>query len=116
MKEPPLHRLVSFSVRHSWIVILIAVEGRNLFDLQALQVFDAVIRELESDETVILGTVVSIMVPPLVLTLGSAYSIHILNQSLFFFPAILSLLPTPRPAERDRVLKGMAARFKAVGH
>jgi hydrophobe/amphiphile efflux-3 (HAE3) family protein len=117
-------------------------------------------------------TVVSIMVPPLVLTLGSAYSIHILNQyyreaklrgdgkewiaysvghinrtillaalttiigfsslasanlsqvrefglstsigifycamlSLFFFPAILRLLPAPGEAERDRVLKGM---------
>jgi hydrophobe/amphiphile efflux-3 (HAE3) family protein len=386
MKEPFVHRLVSFSVRHSWIVILIAailslllgysalhievdadifnmiprktkviediaryssthdtgqiliaVEGRNLFDLQALQVFDSVIREMESEETVIgsinpfnfltferdarglhpvtaapggrapsneaelqefkslllsdplarnlvlsgdqsalcaifpvelqkdysavldkvealrstleeyytvyitgapvflhktktalladvpkflilsvivilailylsfrslralalplivvgLGTlwtigtmhllgfeltVVSIMVPPLVLTLGSAYSIHILNQyyrearvkgedktwiarsvghinqtillaalttiigfsslasanlsqikefglstsigivycallSLFFFPAILSLLPPPRAAERDRVLKGLVARF-----
>jgi len=121
-------------------------------------------------------TVVSIMVPPLVLTLGSAYSIHILNQyyreakvkaenktwiaqsvghinqtillaalttiigftslasanlsqikefglstsigiaycallSLFFFPAILRLLPAPRARERDRVLKGLIARF-----
>jgi hydrophobe/amphiphile efflux-3 (HAE3) family protein len=121
-------------------------------------------------------TVVSIMVPPLVLTLGSAYSIHILNQyyreakvkgedkswiaasvghinqtillaalttiigfsslvsanlsqirefglatsigivycallSLFFFPAILRLLPPPKAVERDRVLKGMLARF-----
>jgi hydrophobe/amphiphile efflux-3 (HAE3) family protein len=121
-------------------------------------------------------TVVSIMVPPLVLTLGSAYSIHILNQyyrearvkpgdkswiaqsvghinqtilmaalttiigfsslvsanlvqirefglstsigiaycaalSLFFFPAVLSLLPPPRVVERDRVLKGPIARF-----
>ena len=121
-------------------------------------------------------TVVSIMVPPLVLTLGSAYSIHILNQyyrearvkgedkvwiaqsvghinqtillaalttiigfsslasanlsqirefglatsigvvycallTLFFFPAILRLLPAPRPAERDRALKGLIARF-----
>jgi predicted RND superfamily exporter protein len=121
-------------------------------------------------------TVVSIMVPPLVLTLGSAYSIHILNQyyreakvkgedrswiahsvgninrtillaalttiigfsslasanlsqikefglstsigivycallSLFFFPAILRLLPPPREAERDRVLKGIITRF-----
>jgi len=121
-------------------------------------------------------TVVSIMVPPLVLTLGSAYSIHILNQyfreakvkgndkswiaqsvghinrtillaalttiigfsslasanlsqikefglstsigvaycallSLFFFPAILRLLPAPKARERDRVLKGAIARF-----
>jgi len=102
MKEPLVPRLVSFSVRHSWIVILsaavlslflgyhafhiqvdadifnmiprktkviedierystsydtgqilIAVEGRDLFDLQALEVFDAVIRELEADETVL---------------------------------------------------------------
>jgi hydrophobe/amphiphile efflux-3 (HAE3) family protein len=121
-------------------------------------------------------TVVSVMVPPLVLTLGSAYSIHILNQyyreakikgsdktwiahsvgqinqtillaalttiigfsslatanlsqikefglatsigilycallSLFFFPAILRLLPAPRQAERDRALKGIIALF-----
>ena len=121
-------------------------------------------------------SVVSIMVPPLVLTLGSAYSIHILNQyyreakvkgedkswiahsvghinrtillaalttiigfsslasanlsqirefglatsigifycallSLFFFPAILRLLPPPGEAERDRVLKGIITRF-----
>jgi hydrophobe/amphiphile efflux-3 (HAE3) family protein len=121
-------------------------------------------------------TLVSIMAPPLVLTLGSAYSIHVLNQyyreartgpgdresiarsvghinqtillaslttvigfsslasatlrqirefgvatsigivycallALFFLPAVLSLLPTPRPAERDRVLKGYLARF-----
>jgi len=121
-------------------------------------------------------TVVSIMVPPLVLTLGSAYSIHVLNQyyreskvrsedkiwiaqtvghinqtilmaavttiigfsslvsanlrqikefglstsigiaycallSLFFFPAVLSLLPAPRAVERDRVLKGAITRF-----
>jgi len=121
-------------------------------------------------------TVVSIMVPPLVLTLGSSYSIHILNQyfrevkvhaddnqwiahsvgqinltillaalttiigfsslatatltqvrefglatsigvaycailSLFFFPAVLSLLRPPRERDRDRVLKGHIARF-----
>jgi predicted RND superfamily exporter protein len=121
-------------------------------------------------------TVVSIMVPPLVLTLGSAYSIHVLNQyyrearvkagdklwvgqsvahinqtillaalttiigfgslvsahigqirqfglstsigiaycgvlSLLFFPAVLSLLPPPRATDRDRVLKGLLARF-----
>jgi hydrophobe/amphiphile efflux-3 (HAE3) family protein len=132
-------------------------------------------------------TVVSIMVPPLVLTLGSAYSIHVLNQyyreakvkstdknwiaqsvghinqtilmaalttiigfsslvsanmvqikefglstsigivycallSLFFFPAVLSLLPSPSAVERDRVLKGLIARFMArlsvwvIGH
>jgi hydrophobe/amphiphile efflux-3 (HAE3) family protein len=121
-------------------------------------------------------TVVSIMVSPLVLTLGSAYSIHVLNQyyreakvkstdkswiaqsvghinqtilmaalttiigfsslvsanlvqikefglstsigivycallTLFFFPAALSLLPSPRAVERDRVLKGLIAHF-----
>jgi multidrug efflux pump subunit AcrB len=31
--------------------------------------------------------------------------------SLFFFPAVLSLLPAPEAAERDRVLRGMIARF-----
>ncbi len=121
-------------------------------------------------------TVVSIMTPPLVLTLGSSYSIHVLNQyyreantdspdkswianavthinktilmaalttiigfasllsatlrqirefgiatsfgiaycailSLFFFPAILSLLPSPKQEQQQRVLKGALTTF-----
>ena len=53
MKEPFVQRLDDFSVRHSWFVILIAVERVNLFDLEALQAFESAIRTIEANETII---------------------------------------------------------------
>jgi len=54
MKETFVHRLVSFSVRRSWIVILIALLLSVFLGFHALHIrVDADIRELETEDTVL---------------------------------------------------------------